>query len=373
MARLFIILSFLSFTSFIFSQQQQFEISGTFLGEHKNKIYLFFENDFGHRDSIFTTINEKGQFTFKLKNTLPILCRVHCGDKSSGAEFYADNSKTQITFTSYLTEKDTPDSLGGARANFSIKEISGSESENRIRSFKEWNEKLENSNQTDLQKHSLYYDKLKSIVAAFPKSKASAYLIAGRIYIMGKAFMFPGDFPLSYSEFTSLTSLLDSALNNSLEGENLNKILKSLEANLHISLNDPFYNVSLPDSSGQRIDTKIFRNKYVLIDCWASWCRPCRAMTPDLKKLYTNSKEKGFEIIGISIDTDSKAWKKAIIEDRVNWTELNDTAGTEGLFCKHYDIRAIPALILIDKEGKIIAFPKNITETENLLKLKLNN
>jgi len=91
-------------------------------------------------------------------------------------------------------------------------------------------------------------------------------------------------------------------------------------------------------------------------------------MIPDLKKNYTDYKGKGFEIIGISIDSDSNAWKNAIIEDGVKWIELNDASGTEGIFCKHYDIIGVPSLILIDIEGNIIAFLKNIEETLSLFR-----
>ncbi len=145
-------------------------------------------------------------------------------------------------------------------------------------------------------------------------------------------------------------------------GEHKNKVYLFFE-------NDFAHSDSL--TATNLVDTKIFKNEYVLIDVWASWCKPCRALTPALKKLYSTYKDRGFKIISVSIDNNKEAWKRAIVEDGLQWTQLDNSTGVDGILCKYYDIREIPTQILIDKEGKVISFPSSIGEIDKLLKAKL--
>jgi Thioredoxin-like len=89
------------------------------------------------------------------------------------------------------------------------------------------------------------------------------------------------------------------------------------------------------------------------------------------KALDAAYKAKGFEIVGVSIDENKGDWKKAIIADGLPWIQLVYSTGTDGPLCKHYDIRAVPTQILIDKEGRVIAYSATIEETEKILEEKI--
>lgn len=94
------------------------------------------------------------------------------------------------------------------------------------------------------------------------------------------------------------------------------------------------------------------KNKYTLLEFWASWCGPCRGEVPALKKAYAKYKSKGFEIYGLSTDTDKEAWKQALKEDKTTWPQVlaqNNEAMTL------YGVDGIPASFLIDQNGKIVA------------------
>lgn len=97
------------------------------------------------------------------------------------------------------------------------------------------------------------------------------------------------------------------------------------------------------------------RGKYVLIDFWASWCGPCRRENPHVVKLYNKYKNKGFEILGVSLDTKKENWKAAIAADNLTWTHVSDLKGWSSELSKPYGVRGIPHTVLVDREGNIIA------------------
>lgn len=114
---------------------------------------------------------------------------------------------------------------------------------------------------------------------------------------------------------------------------------------------------TLPDVKGKKISTKtiISRNRYTFIDFWASWCSPCRMQAKALVPLYARYRAKGLGVIGVSLDTDTVAWKKAIEKDGYTWTNLADLKGFDSPVTKKYQVKAIPRNFLVDNKGVIIA------------------
>lgn len=97
------------------------------------------------------------------------------------------------------------------------------------------------------------------------------------------------------------------------------------------------------------------RGKYVLIDFWASWCKPCRFENPAVKRVYDKYKNKGFEILGVSLDRSHDAWVQAIAADGINWKHVSDLGFWNNAAAQEYGVSSIPFTVLLDKEGKIIA------------------
>jgi len=114
---------------------------------------------------------------------------------------------------------------------------------------------------------------------------------------------------------------------------------------------------TLPTPEGNMLSLSQFRGKVVVVDCWASWCGPCRAESPNMVSLYNTNKDKNFTILGVSLDRpESKdKWVKAIADDKLAWNQVSDLKFWNSMICDLYVISAIPETILIDKDGKIVA------------------
>lgn len=118
------------------------------------------------------------------------------------------------------------------------------------------------------------------------------------------------------------------------------------------------------DVDGKLVNLADFKGKYVLVDFWASWCGPCRAENPNLVKAYAKYKEKGFEILGVSLDQPSgkQAWIDAIKKDGLTWTNVSDLKGWNNQAAVLYGVRAVPTNFLVGPDGIIVA--KNLRGAE---------
>jgi peroxiredoxin len=108
---------------------------------------------------------------------------------------------------------------------------------------------------------------------------------------------------------------------------------------------------------GKPISLSSYKGKYVLVDFWASWCKPCREENPNVLKAYNKYKDKGFTVLGVSLDGKSyrAAWEKAIKDDGMPWVQISELNGFENSAAKLYDIKSIPQNFLIDPNGVVVA------------------
>lgn len=151
---------------------------------------------------------------------------------------------------------------------------------------------------------------------------------------------------------------LDSKYTKTIEEyrDVLNQSEKSQKMKATVGVGKPYKPVSGVDVNGEELALKdyVAKNKYTLLEFWASWCSPCRAEIPILKQAYKKFKDKGFEIYSLSIDEKKDDWKFALKEDKTTWIQtLGKEKGTE--IITSYGVDGIPASFLIDQNGKIIA------------------
>ncbi|MFT3825635.1 MAG: TlpA disulfide reductase family protein [Chitinophagaceae bacterium] len=128
-----------------------------------------------------------------------------------------------------------------------------------------------------------------------------------------------------------------------------------------------FEDFTVTDQHGKPLKLSNVKGKYILIDFWASWCGPCRGQNPGLRDAYNKFKEKGFEIISISLDDERQDWLDAIKEDQMTWLHVSDLKGWYGPLARQYKIESIPYQVLIDSNQKIIASNLYIDALRRLL------
>ncbi|HMU09714.1 MAG TPA: TlpA disulfide reductase family protein [Ferruginibacter sp.] len=122
-----------------------------------------------------------------------------------------------------------------------------------------------------------------------------------------------------------------------------------------LKIGDAVPEIELPDTKDSVIRLSSMQGKVVLIDFWASWCAPCRAANPYIQKLYSKYKDKGFEVMGVSLDTKQKEWLKAIKQDRLKYTQVIDNSGWRSKVAERYFVELLPTNFLVDRSGKVVA------------------
>ncbi|MCK5520940.1 MAG: AhpC/TSA family protein, partial [Candidatus Marinimicrobia bacterium] len=159
-------------------------------------------------------------------------------------------------------------------------------------------------------------------------------------------------YKLELGELQRVYEGFGSAAVNSDYGKNTAKFIKILSS-VQVGKMAPLFSMEGPD--GENVKLEDFRGNYLLIDFWASWCRPCRLENPNVVKAYAQYHPKGFQILGVSHDTKKENWVKAIQDDGITWSQCSDLKGWSNRVGKLYAVRSIPHTVLLDPEGKIIA------------------
>lgn len=167
------------------------------------------------------------------------------------------------------------------------------------------------------------------------------------------------------SELQEEMTVLDSTLSSNVYYGLLVEQIALLE---RVAVGQPAVPFAQADSNGVDIALESFKGQYVLIDFWASWCGPCRQENPKVVALYNDYHEQGFEILGVSFDTDRAKWLDAIDADGLTWPQVSDLEGWQNAAGQVYGVRSIPHTVLLDPNGVIIA--KNLRGEELREKLE---
>jgi peroxiredoxin len=189
------------------------------------------------------------------------------------------------------------------------------------------------------------------VVIDFVKSHLDSYV---SVYALHD-FNLDGSFRVEADKISPLFESLSKAIKESSAGKEL---AQDIELSRRTALGAMAPDFSQADTTHQQVQLSSFRGKYVLLDFWASWCKPCRAEHPALVKAYHSYKDKGFTIVGISLDNNRNNWLRAIQKDKLGWTHVSDLKFWKNEVAHLYGVKSIPQNLIIDPQGKILA--KNI-------------
>ena len=194
---------------------------------------------------------------------------------------------------------------------------------------------------TDLQADLINYEK------DFIKTNVDSYISA----LIIERFLNQKTIPRN--EIKEIFSTYSDRIRSSKSGINISNIVNAPVNPTAIGEIAPLFEGPTP--TGDRIALESFRGKVVIIDFWASWCRPCRIENPNLVRLYKRMHDKGLEIVGVSLDRNKASWERAIADDGLTWNHVSNLQYWADPIAQLYSVRSIPAAFVLDREGRIVA------------------
>ena len=333
-----------------------FAIIGKVTGQDSGIIFLR-HHESGKTDSFAL---DHGFFKFSGKADIPELCTIELDGHSK--QFFLENGKISM-----LIKKDSLRyaQITGTKSqdefNYFNDQLSKTVTDRMDETDKAYDAAQVKKNQKVMDSLDTRYNaldlELKQLVMDYTKSHPSSVVSAYEIYAN-----------FSYNprlgQIDSLYQQLDTIARKTYFGKQLAVIIEKTK-HTEIGKNAPDFSSS--DANGRTVSLSSFKGKYVLLDFWASWCGPCRIENPTVVKAYHTFHDKGFEILGVSLDHDKNNWMKAIKKDGLNWTQVSDLKGWKSDAADLYGIKGIPMNYLIDKNGVIVAKGLRGNELENKL------
>lgn len=352
------------------SEKPGYEITGTVSDADLNGKYVYLYQ-YGPDDAapMDSALVQNGTFTFKGAQDTPVLSSLHFAEdviepaRAAAGEnapfatiFILENGKLQVALDAVSSVSGTPENDGLKALQGEIKSLRG-DVDKLMADMKSEDTAIVNAAE---QKYEEIDGKVTAVVKNYIQNNTTKQSAAKLLY----------DFRYNLNEIeqNDIIAKADSAF-KAVPG--INKMIAHLDILKNVAVGKKFTDFEMADPNGKMHKLSEFvgnGKNIVLIDFWASWCPPCRKDMPNLVEAYKQYKNKGFEIVGISLDSKADAWAKGVKDLNITWTQLSDLQGWKNSGAALYGVNSIPHTVLVDKDGTIIA--KNLHGKEVSAKLQ---
>ena len=359
-----------------------FTLSGTLPGVNDSVKVVLVNAERDKAQKIAEVVTTDGTFTLADSVKMPTLCKLNIQTRSKNGEFrtrtsprlMVENTDMKVSFLASL------DSMGNSYVPETMIGVEGSKAQSQFKEYLDAclsaERKADNASYMSAKKYFESNDNRDTVMkyTALKKEAAAELLAAQKRFISEHP-----DYHIS--SVLTFQELMRTYIYTEPELVTMVETVKVCPDTARVGLNDralawsrkyslgmayPDFEVNDTNNDTHSFSEYVTPGKYTFIDFWASWCGPCRAAIPHVRKLYNQYAGK-MNIYSISCDNDDAAWRKAMDKEQMEWTQLHLNENQMGVVPQLYLLSAIPRLLLFDPEGRIVCSTNSPDEVDEYL------